>query len=62
MQADFQDRAIVTPALPGAPGGGVRISEAASAAASSQVLHLEGVLCDEFFKAREAIYGMHSAV
>lgn len=55
LQTEFHDFVLVT------GGAGVKVREVASTRAS-QTVHVEGQLSDDFFKIREAIYGMHSAV
>lgn len=62
LQTEFQEFALVaTPGGVTSNTGVVRLRETTSTH-STQELHMEGVLCEEFFKMREAIYAMHSAV
>ncbi len=58
MQIEFQNHVLVTS---GTPATAAKIREA-STSHSTQALHLEGTLNDDFFKIRDAIYSMHSVV
>jgi hypothetical protein len=57
VQTEFVDRSLVTS---GNPLEVVRVKETTST--GCQTITVEGTLSDDFFKIREAVYSMYSAV